>query len=96
VMIGREAYHNPYLFATVDRDFYGDAHEILSREQVLEAWIPYVEKQLHEGVRLGTLTRHILGLYHGIPGGRYFRRTLTELSQKPDVNARKILDAIPK
>lgn len=96
VMIGREAYHNPYLFSTVDRDFYHDDHPIPSRAEVLERWIPYLERELASGTRIHSLIRHILGLYHGVSGGRYYRRTLTELAKQSHVQAQEILRAIPK
>ena len=78
VMLGREAYHNPYILATVDRLFFGDQHELPSRDQVMAAFLPYADAQLQRGVPLGSLTRHILGLYHGIPGARRFRRHVSE------------------
>lgn len=78
VMLGREAYHNPYILAEVDRLFYGDDHPVPSRGQVMAAFLPYAERQLQAGVSLGALTRHILGLYHAVPGARRFRRHISE------------------
>jgi len=77
VMIGRAVYHNPYMLAQVDRRFYGDPYFIGSREQLLEAYLPYVERQLALGVRLHSMTRHLLGLYHGQPGAKRWRRHLS-------------------
>lgn len=81
VMIGRAAYHDPYLLAWADRRFYGRADDPPSRVEVLEAMLPYLERQLAQGGRLGNITRHLLGLYHGMPGARAYRRVLTEQAQ---------------
>jgi tRNA-dihydrouridine synthase A len=78
VMMGRAAYQNPYLLADVDRRFFGDTRVPLSRHQVIEALLPYVEKQLRQGVYLSAITRHILGLFQGLPGARAWRRYLSE------------------
>ncbi|BCX89149.1 tRNA-dihydrouridine synthase A [Methylomarinovum tepidoasis] len=77
VMIGRAAYHNPYLLAEADRRFFGGRRPPPSREDVLRAYLPYVRKQLAAGVRLHAMTRHLLGLYHGQPGARRWRRHLS-------------------
>ncbi|HLS98615.1 MAG TPA: tRNA dihydrouridine(20/20a) synthase DusA [Porticoccaceae bacterium] len=88
VMIGREAYHNPWLLADVDRRIYGAATGPITREAVLEAFIPFVQGQIDRGVRLGNITRHILGLYNGEPGARKFRRFISENAHRRahDVN----------
>jgi tRNA-dihydrouridine synthase A len=78
VMVGREAYHNPYMLAEVDNRFYGVQREVLLREDILESLIPYVQQQLQAGVRLNSVARHILGLFHGMPGGRLWRRQISE------------------
>lgn len=96
VMIGREAYHNPYLLAAVDGRFYHDHHSIPSREEVLHAYLPYVDRQLRAGVRLQAVTRHILGLYHAVPGARQWRRYLGEHANKAGADARVILAAADK
>ncbi len=83
VMIGRAVYHNPYLLAQVDNRFYDDAYSIGSREQLLESYIPYIERQLTLGVRLHSMTRHLLGLYHNQPGARRWRRHLSTHACKP-------------
>ena len=80
VMIGRAAYENPYLLAEVDARLFGDATPLLSRRQVIEAFLPYVERQLCRGTPLHSMTRHILGLFQGVPGARAWRRTLSELA----------------
>lgn len=78
VMLGREAYENPYLLAQVDRRLFGDTRMPPSRTDAALALRPYVEQELAAGTPLGQITRHILGLYKGQPGGRAFRRHLSE------------------
>jgi len=78
VMIGREAYHNPWLLAQVDRRFFDAQAEIPTREDVVRRMLPYIGQRLADGVRLNQITRHMLGLFQGIPGARAWRRTLSE------------------
>lgn len=78
VMLGREAYHNPYILADVDQRFFNDGHSIPSRLQIVQQLIPYIEQQLAMGNRLHNITRHITGLYHAMPGARAWRRYLSE------------------
>lgn len=80
VMIGREAYHNPYMLAHVDQLFYGDNHPIPTRHEIIEQFIPYVEQQLRAGIRLSSISRHVLGLFLGVQGARAWRRHLSENS----------------
>ncbi len=82
VMMGREAYHNPYLLADVDQRIYGDNTPARSRLEILEAYIEYCREQLARGVRLHHLSRHVLGLFQGQPGGRLFRRYISEHAPK--------------
>ena len=78
VMMGREAYSNPYLLSRVDHELYADTVIIKSREQVLEAYIAYAKAQLAKGCRLNQLSRHVVGLYHGEPRSRLWRRYISE------------------
>jgi tRNA-dihydrouridine synthase A len=82
VMLGREAYHNPYLMATWDARFYGDEAPVKTRAEVLAAMIPYIAAQLAEhgahGLKLNSVTRHMLGLTAGLPGARAFRQMLSD------------------
>ena len=78
VMLGRAAYQNPYILAEVDQHFYNSDAPVKSREQVLLDFMPYVEKQLTKGVHLNHITRHILGLFQGMPGAKLFRRHLSQ------------------
>jgi len=93
VMIGRAAYHNPYQWVGADHMLFGDHHSVPSRHEVLEALMPYVEEELAQGLRLQGIARHILGLFHGAPGGRLWRRYLSEHAVKPGADAAVLLAA---
>jgi len=77
VMVGRAAYQTPYLLADVDRRFFDSKEPPITRLAAIERLKPYIEKHLARGGRLNNVTRHILGLYHGEPGARMFRRHLS-------------------
>jgi len=77
-MLGRAAYQNPYILAEADRRFFAVGEAPPSRQEVARAFIPYAEMRLAEGVPLKSMTRHILGLFNGLPGARAWRRTLSE------------------
>lgn len=78
IALGRAAYQTPYLLAEVDARIYGAEDPVPTRAAVLEALIPYVEAHLSRGGRLNNIVRHVLGLYHGRPRARAFRRHLSE------------------
>jgi tRNA-dihydrouridine synthase A len=78
VMIGRAVYHQPYLLADVDRRYGGVAEQAPSRQQIIESLLPYVETELSRGTRLQQITRHLMGLFQGVPGARRWRRVLSE------------------
>jgi tRNA-dihydrouridine synthase A len=86
IMVGRAAYQDPSLLLSVDPLFFGTASACESRFAAIEAFIPYVEAQLNEGVPLAAMTRHILGLYNGLKGARAFRRHLAMEAVKPGAN----------
>ncbi len=92
-MIGREAYQNPYFLASADPMFYGDERPVLTRHEILEQFVAYAETQLARGVRLGQMTRHILGLFQGAPGARAWRRHLSEQAHKKDAGTEVIREA---
>lgn len=94
VMVGREAYQNPYFLAGVDRRLFVGADDMLSREQVVEQLMPYVSEQLNAGVRLNSIARHILGLFHGEYGGRLWRRHISEHACKSGADESVILQAL--
>jgi tRNA-dihydrouridine synthase A len=93
VMMGREAYSNPYCLADVDRQFYNAAAPAATREQIMESYIPYVESQLQAGVRLNGLLRHIVGLFHGEPRSRLWRRHISERAHLPESGIEVLRDA---
>jgi tRNA-dihydrouridine synthase A len=84
VMLGREIYQNPYWLAQVDHRIFGDDQAVITREQVFAEFLRYASEVTSKGTQLHHLTRHILGLYAHQPGGRYFRRYITEHSRRAD------------
>jgi tRNA-dihydrouridine synthase A len=82
VMLGRVAYHEPGLLGLVDPILFGEPAAYASQFEVLEAYLPYIEQRLSEGVRLADMTRHILGLFTGMPGARAWRRHLATYAVK--------------
>jgi tRNA-dihydrouridine synthase A len=81
-MLGREAYHNPYVLSAMDARYFNDAHVILSRIEVIENMLPYIAEQRANDIFLKHITRHLLGLFHAQPGARQWRRYLTEQAIK--------------
>ena len=94
VMMGREAYHNPYIMADVDRRFFGSVSDPLSRHTIVSLLIPYIQEQLKTEVRLNSVSRHILGLFHGEPGARGWRRYISENVSKSGADENVILEAL--
>jgi tRNA-dihydrouridine synthase A len=96
-MLGREAYHNPYVMAEYDARFYGDDSAVNTREQVLEAMIPYIQAQLDaygsKGLKLNSITRHMLGLMQGLPGARLFRQIMSDPKRLAAADPRLLLAA---
>ena len=93
VMLGRGAYQNPWMLAGVDQRIFGLDNTHITRDDIITALIPYVEQQLSCGVHLNHITRHILGLYQGVPGARKFRRHISENAHKPDAGVDVLIDA---
>jgi tRNA-dihydrouridine synthase A len=81
VMLGREAYHNPYLMVDFDARYYGDETEVKTRQQIIYAMLPYIAAQLKNEIRINNITRHMLGLMTGMPGARAYRRQLSDAKQ---------------
>jgi tRNA-dihydrouridine synthase A len=94
VMVGRAAYHDPWLLAGVDWRVFGDERPPPSRANVLEALVPYVEARRREGTPLRAIVRHVLGLYHGQTGGRRFRQMLSDSTRLKDAGAELLLEAL--
>ena len=97
VMVGREAYHNPWILAEVDALLYGGDEPIPEdRKAILEAFLPYVQSQLEAGIPLKHMTRHILGLFQGMAGARQWRRLLSEQAHRPEAGIKLLLQAMQK
>jgi len=77
VMLGRAAYQQPYLLAEIDQQFYGESESIKNREEVLIKYMHYIQDESEKGVPIRSMTRHILGLYHGEKNAKLFRRLLS-------------------
>jgi tRNA-dihydrouridine synthase A len=84
VMLGREAYHNPWLLSEVDHQLFGDAQRDITRTAILEQLRPYLQAHLAQGGKAPHVTRHILGLAQGFPGARRFRQLLSADIYKTD------------
>lgn len=83
VMLGREAYANPYLLSSVDQRLFASQEKKLTRFEVLDLMYPYIEQQLSNGSYLNHIARHMLGLFQGLPGARAWRRHLSENGHIP-------------
>lgn len=94
VMIGREAYSNPYLFATVDQRLFGDTRTPLSERELVLSYMDYVSQQLQHGVPLRTLIRYLVGLFKGAPGARLWRRYLSEHGGSKELGAAVLPNAL--
>ena len=94
VMIGRAAYHDPYLLANVDARLFGDARPPRSRQQIIDALAEYASAQLARGTSLRAIVRHILGLYHGVRGGRRFRQVLSDAARLYEADISLLADAV--
>ncbi len=103
VMIGRVAYHNPYLMAAFDARYYGDDAQPKTRADVVQAMLPYIRSQLERygktaggGLKLNSITRHMLGLVTGLPGARMFRQTLSDPVKLAAGDPAILLEALTK
>lgn len=94
VMVGREAYQNPGMLAAVDRDIFGTTESCADPVAVVRAMYPYIERELSRGCYLGHITRHMLGLFQGIPGARQWRRHLSENAHKAGADIRVLEQAL--
>ncbi len=94
VMLGREAYQQPYLLAQVDQIIFGSQEPVPARLKILEKLLPYVLDELKQGTSLRHISRHILGLFHGQAGGKQFRRFLSENAYKQDADIQTLQVAL--
>lgn len=96
VMVGREAYQNPYILAEVDQQIFGLDKPVKKRTQVVQEMYPYIESQLEKGAYLGHITRHMLGLFQNMPGARQWRRYISENAHKPGSGIEVVETALSK
>ena len=93
VMIGRRAYHHPYMLAELEQHFDPD-FALPDRRDVVEQMIPYIEVELARGEKLGSITRHMLGLFAGMPGARSWRRYISEHAYRDGAGVEVVLTAL--
>jgi len=103
VMSGREAYHHPYLMSAFDSRYYADDAPIKTREEVVLMMLPYIRSQLERygkgaggGLKLNSMTRHMLGLVTGLPGARAFRQMLSDSTKLASGDPAILLEALAK
>ena len=89
VMIGRSAYHTPYILADIEKEIYHNEN-VLSRQEVIEQLIPYIKKEIQKGTRLNQIMRHTLGLFHGQIGSSNWKRYLSQNMCVRDADIKKI------
>jgi tRNA-dihydrouridine synthase A len=94
IMIGRAAYQQPWRLIAVDAVIFGDAPPFTSPRVAAAALIPYIERELADGVRLHAITRHLHGLFQGVPGARAFRRRLAEAGGSSQADAALLVEAL--
>jgi tRNA-dihydrouridine synthase A len=94
VMMGRTAYQEPWRLLAVDPVFFGAPEPFESPRAAAEALIPYIERELARGTRLNSVTRHILGLFRGVPGARTYRRHLATEAVKAGAGAEVLSAAL--
>ena len=91
-MLGRAAYHTPWMLAECERQLFDTQIEI-SRDDIIEQMTGYIERQVSAGVAVKHISRHVLGLFQGIPGARAWRRYLSENAFRDDSNTQLLLQA---
>jgi tRNA-dihydrouridine synthase A len=94
VMMGRAAYQEPWRLLEVDTVLFGAAAPLTTPKYAAQALIPYIERELARGTRLSSITRHMLGLFRGVPGARAFRRHLATQAVKPGAGANVLVEAL--
>ncbi|MBT5499290.1 MAG: tRNA dihydrouridine(20/20a) synthase DusA, partial [Thiotrichales bacterium] len=77
VMMGRSIYHNPFLLREIDKTIFNENNSLIDREQILKKYMTYIEKHSQNGIPIRSMTRHILGIYHGEANAKLFRRLLS-------------------
>lgn len=95
VMVGREAYHNPWWLAIADSALWGETNPVSQRAEVVPLLIGYADRMRREGVPLKTVARHALGLFHGTPGGKAWRRLLSDPKRLAEEDPALFWEAMP-
>jgi tRNA-dihydrouridine synthase A len=93
-MLGRAAYQEPWRLLGVDPELFGEPAPHATMHDAIEALMPYIERELAAGTRLHSITRHLVGVFHGVPGARAFRRYLAEVCTKPGADTASLRDAL--
>ena len=93
-MLGRAAYHEPWRLLSVDPELFGEPAPYATMHEAIEALMPYIESELAAGTRLHSITRHLVGAFHGVPGARAFRRYLAENCTKPGAGTASLRAAL--
>jgi tRNA-dihydrouridine synthase A len=96
VMLGRAAYHDPWLLANVDATLFGTDNPVASKHEAVRNMLPYIAEELQQGTALNHITRHLLGLFQGVPGARQFRRHLSEHAHRKGAGIAVLEDALQK
>jgi tRNA-dihydrouridine synthase A len=94
VMLGRAAYETPSILLDTDPRFFGERAPAGNAHEAAEALMPYIDRELSKGARLHDITRHLLGLFRGVPGARGFRRHLATEAVKPGAGMAVLLQAL--
>jgi tRNA-dihydrouridine synthase A len=97
VMLGRTVYHTPYLLSGVDRRFFNEKHAAIpEREEIVLQMMPYIDRELKSGTPLKHITRHMLGLFQGMPGARHWRRHLSTHAHRTGAGREVVHEALEK
>jgi tRNA-dihydrouridine synthase A len=96
VMLGRAAYQEPWRLLSADPELFGEPAPHATMKDVFAAMTPYIERELAQGTRLHSITRHFVGAFHGVPGARAFRRHLAEHGVRPDAGVDVLREAIAR
>lgn len=94
VMLGRAAYQTPFVLSSVDQRYFDAASKPRSEHEIVRAMVPYIERHMARGGSLFQVTRHMLGLFHGVPGARLWRRSLSENAYKKEAGIDVLLAAL--
>ncbi len=93
VMLGRKAYEDPWFLAKVDSLLFKKTSSTKTRTEIIEKMIPYIKEEVSNGEKLNHITRHLVGLYKGEPGGRKFRRYLADYAHSKNADYKTLLEA---